>query len=272
MTTSRAALRNRRLDTALEMPEISSWTDPSTRRRWTIVREDLRPGGTKGRFLGELIEPGVETIVYGGPRWGGAAAAVAYVARQRRLKCVLFYAASNQLTTRQLAAEEYGAEIRMVTMGRLSNVLHKTRAFARGTHRGYGKIQMLEWGLPQTLPRVTALAEKLAHLDFTEAWVAAGSGIILRAMLKAFYPRPVFGVQIMRQLDEHERSVDVTKGVEAPHRAYAHLYTHPSSFDVATKFLTPFPTSPNYDGKAWEIALPWGRGRPLFWNVMGPRI
>lgn len=39
--------------------------------RFYVVRDDLLPGGSKARFLPQIMQ-GAKEVVYAGPAWGGA--------------------------------------------------------------------------------------------------------------------------------------------------------------------------------------------------------
>jgi hypothetical protein len=48
------------------------------------------------------------------------------------------------------------------------------------------------------------------------------------------------------------------------------LGAHPMPFGREARRKPPFPSDPNYDAKAWEVATARkGSGRVVFWNVTG---
>ena len=56
-----------------------------------VVRDDLHPGGTKARFIGQVFD-GVQEAVYASPPEGGAQTALAHVARALGKKATIFVA------------------------------------------------------------------------------------------------------------------------------------------------------------------------------------
>ena len=56
-----------------------------------VVRDDLHPGGTKARFIGQVFD-GVQEAVYASPPEDGAQTALAHVARALAKKATIFVA------------------------------------------------------------------------------------------------------------------------------------------------------------------------------------
>src|SRR4029079_15181584 len=83
-----------------------------------VVRDDLFPGGTKARFLGQLFN-GAEEIVYASPAEGGAQVALATVARQLGKRATIFLARRSKPHPRTLQAKKLGAKIVPVAPGYL---------------------------------------------------------------------------------------------------------------------------------------------------------
>lgn len=214
-----------------------------------MVRDDLLPGGSKQRFLPELIA-GAREVVYPGPAWGGAALALAYAARDAGIPATLFYAARKEVSPRQRLASAAGARIVQVRPGYLSVVRARAREYAR--ERG---ARLIDWGVPAAEEMIAAEVRRIDLPEITEAWVAAGSGTMLRGIARALAGRPVYGVQVGHAITDAER-----RGCR--------IYSHPLKFEQRTAAPVPFPSCRHYDAKAWEVAQRLAKGTPLFWNVM----
>ena len=59
--------------------------------------------------------------------------------------------------------------------------------------------------------------------------------------------------------------------------ANAAIHIYPRHFSDVAKAISPFPSDPHYDAKAWEVVgldpkmtARKGLGRVVFWNVAGP--
>lgn len=111
--------------------------------------------------------------------------------------------------------------------------------------------------LPEAITRL-ADAALATGLDAQEVWCAAGSGVLARALAKAWPRARRHAVQVGRELAPEDVA-----------NATIHVYPRPFS-DVA-KAISPFPSDPHYDAKAWEtMTARKGPGRVVFWNVAGP--
>ena len=93
----------------------------------SVVRDDLILGGTKVRFLPELL-PRAWGWVYVGPAEGYAQLALALAARMRGGEAHVFVPARKQPTDVSRAAAYVGATIHQVTVGRLNVLQARARA------------------------------------------------------------------------------------------------------------------------------------------------
>lgn len=211
-----------------------------------VIRDDLLPGGTKSRFLLPYLKTlEADEIVYAGPAQGGAQVALAITAYQAGKQATLFVPARKERTTYTGLAELYGARIIEVAPGHLSVLKARARGYCnqRGAH-------LLPFGLD--LPEaIDGIAEAAKSIDFAprEVWCAAGSGVLAKALAKAWPEARICAVEV---------------GKEAPGAAYA------ASVPFSTKSRTrpPFPSNPYYDAKAWDKCQKYkGTDGVLFWNV-----
>lgn len=218
-----------------------------------VVRDDLFPGGTKARFLGQLFE-GADEVVYASPAEGGAQTALATVARSLGKRATIFVAARAKLHPRTLEAARLGARVVPIRPGHLSVVQARAREWSR---RNGARLVPFGVDLPEAIEAI-AQAATSTGLDPDEVWCAGGSGVLARGLALAWPKARRHVVQVGRAL----KPGDV---------AGASIHIHPLRFGDVAKSLAPFPCDPHYDAKAWEqCAARRGPGRVVFWNVAGP--
>jgi hypothetical protein len=219
----------------------------------TVVRDDLFPGGTKARFLGQLFE-GADEVVYASPAEGGAQTALAAVAKGLGKRATIFVASRATPHRRALLAREWGARVCQVSPGYLTVVQARARAYCEATG-----ARLVPFGadVPEAIAaiREAALATGLVP---DEVWCAAGSGVLSRGLAAAWPGARRFAVQIGREITP----ADV---------AGAEIVVAPYRFGQECRTKPPFPSDPHYDAKAWEIAKARrGAGLCCFWNVTSP--
>lgn len=219
-----------------------------------VARDDLFPGGTKARFLGQLYASGAAEVVYASPAEGGAQTALATVAGQLGRRATIFVARRATPHPRALMAKRLGAVVRQVTPGYLSVVQARARAYCAATG-----ATLCPFGAD--LPgAIAAIAEAAQASEFApdEVWCAAGSGVLARALALAW-----------PQARRH--AVQVGRALEAADVAGAAIHVHIARFGQVARAAPPFPADPHYDAKAWEVCRArHGPGQVLFWCVTGP--
>ncbi len=182
------------------------------------------------------------------------------VAKDLGKRATIFVAARAKLHPRTLEAARLGAKVVPVRPRHLSVVQARAKDYAKTSG-----ARLVPFGvdLPEAITRL-ADAALATGLDPDEVWCAAGSGVLARALAKAWPRARRHVVQVGRELEPNEVA-----------RATIHVYPHPFS-DVA-KAISPFPSNPHYDAKAWEVLRldlrmtdRKGSARVVFWNVAGP--
>lgn len=219
----------------------------------SVIRDDLFPGGTKARFMPVLFE-GAEEAVYASPAEGGAQTALATVAKDLGKRATIFVAARATLHPRTLEAARLGAKVVPVRPGYLSVVQARAKDYAKTSG-----ARLVPFGvdLPEAITRLAAAA-LATGLDPDEVWCAAGSGVLARALAQAWPRARCHVVQVGRELAPNEV-------------ASATIHVYPRPFSDVAKAISPFPSDPHYDAKAWEtMTARRGPGRVVFWNVAGP--
>jgi 1-aminocyclopropane-1-carboxylate deaminase/D-cysteine desulfhydrase-like pyridoxal-dependent ACC family enzyme len=223
-----------------------------------VLRDDLLAGGSKSRFLPYLIQ-GAKEVVFGGPFCGGAPLCLSVYGKRMGIKVTLFYAKRNNLHRNQKKALENGATIYQVPYGYMTNVQSKAKKYCEQT----GALFLpLGFDVPQAnepfIRDMKAIREKQGRYD--EVWVACGSGMLARCLGHAFPDSTIKAVVV--GLNSRNKKQAYPSNVE--------LIDCPYTFDKDCKSRPPFPSSENYDAKAWEQLMIHGtRGkRILFWNVL----
>jgi hypothetical protein len=222
----------------------------------TVLRDDFLEGGSKLRFLPFLAQ-GAKEVVFGGPFCGGAPLALSVFGREAGVKVTLFYALRKNLHRRQLSARANGATLVWVPYGRMSNVQAKARQYAESV----GALFLpLGFDVPAAEDPFVGFMRRLKAKTggFDQIWCATGSGMLARCIARAFPESQVCAVAV--GLASRWENQSMPSNVEVVKSAY--------SFEEETTATAPFGSCPNYDRKAWEIAVRNARGRALFWNVL----
>lgn len=219
----------------------------------SVVRDDLIPGGSKQRILSPLMrnlaEQGYRRFVFGGPAEGYAQLALAYSAAETGLQSTYFVAKRKVLHPNTVKAMEAGCDIQQVDHGRLNVVQARARTFCEQTGSYFFP---LGFSTPEFQQMLTdEITEALAPLNPTEIWCVAGSGLLSRCLQAAKPGVPVHAVRI---------------GFD-PAVGGATLYHAPETFSEVAQQPPPFPSSANYDAKAWRFILQHAKPGALFWNV-----
>lgn len=211
-----------------------------------VVRDDLIAGGTKVRALPALLA-GAREFVYASPVYGYAQIALAHAAMRAGVRATVFCAERRQRHPRTLEAARAGARIVEVPVGYMSVV--RARA---GAYCAVSGARLLPFGLdaPAFLDALAAVARTLP-VEPAEVWTVAGSGVLTRALQRA-WPRAAF----------HAVQIGAVADIGAARR-----YLAPEKFEQAARLRPPFPSCVNYDAKAWAFVQAHARPGALFWNV-----
>ena len=221
--------------------------------RWTVLRDDLVPGGTKRRFLPTVLA-GIDCdeLVYAGPPEGYAQLALGHVARDLGLKVHYFVAARNDEHPTVTRGRQLGVIYHRVRPGYLGVVEARAREFAAESPRRH----LLPLGM-HTAPFLVAAIDTLGQIAGeinetpSEVWIAAGSGL-LASVLAVVFPCPI-------------RAVAVGRPPKVP--AGVTVYDYPTEFGKPSRRRPPYPSVANFDAKVWDIALDRAQPGALIWNV-----
>jgi len=211
-----------------------------------VVRDDKIPGGTKSRVLPVLFDHHTE-YVYASPVYGYAQVALAHTAKAHGKKATVFCAARKTRHPRTIEAASAGARIVEVPAGYMSVVSARARLYSQAA-----QAKLLPFGLDDSR-FIEALAHVATSLPIkpTEVWTVAGSGVLSRALQRAWPEARFFAVQVGT----------------VPDVGTATLLTAPERFEQDAKEPPPFPSCSNYDAKAWRFVRRHATPGACFWNV-----
>jgi hypothetical protein len=241
----------------------------------SVVRDDLLPGGTKRRFLTEiLIDQYVNfkqtEFVYPGTALGAAIIAIGHSVKEVNdlsipVKAKIFIAKRNEMNNIMKEAFEAGGgflEYEYVNMGFYKNVINAALKYSKT--QDY--IHFFQSGLrsPKAIDAIAKIGDiiKKKHGQFDAVFSACSSGTLQAGLQKAELGKKFFAVGT---------------GMKNPEHGSAFLIEHYKlqKFEQNAKIKPPFPTFLNYDGKVWQYALQYKKEnsheRVLMWNVASPQ-
>lgn len=214
-----------------------------------VVRDDRVLGGTKRRALDLLVGAiDADELVYATPAYGFAQIALAGACRAAGKRATIFVAERAERHPRTAAAAALGADVIEVSAGRLNVIQSRARKHCEAT----GAYQV-PFGMDDEM-FVAAMAEAIAEMPGEppeEVWCVAGSGVLTRALQRAFPDAAHHAVQIGRD----------------PDVGAAKLWKAPEAFEDDATDPPPFPSCSNYDAKAWRFIKEHAAPGALFWNL-----
>jgi hypothetical protein len=147
--------------------------------------------------------------------------------------------------TAQAAAA--GSRIVQVPCGYMSVVRARARAYC-----AVSGAKLLPFGLdcPVFIDALASLAKSMP-VSPREVWTVAGSGVLARALQKAWPDAEFHAVRIGA----------------SPNAGRAIVHEAPEKFEQDAKIPPPFPSCSNYDAKAWRFIRQHAKPGALFWNV-----
>lgn len=215
-----------------------------------VVRDDLVLGGTKRRALDMIIDSiEADELVYGTPAYGFAQIALAASCRAAGKRATVVVAGRKARHPRTQLAAQLGAEIVEVDKGAYLTTIQK-RARDLATERG---AELIPFGMEDEI-FIAAIAEVARSLEGpapAEVWCVAGSGVLSRALQRAWPDADHHAVQIGKE----------------PQIGAARLWVAPEAFEDDAQEPPPWPSCSNYDAKAWRFMREHASPGALFWNL-----
>lgn len=243
--------------------KVKDWTDPNPppvvekHEGIFVVRDDLLTGGTKERIYDYMVqkEPVQEWVYGGGSRWGYGQIGLGAVCKKYGKKATVFIAKGKELHPSSEKAKQLGVDIHEVNMGMLTVTQGRARKYVAEDPQHRRLVEFS--GDPAVVGSVLKVARTLPF-EPDEVWSVAGSGVLNRGLQLAFPNAKCYAVSIGHILSPEEQG-------------RATIIRHPQKFAEECKKdkRPPFPSSPNYDAKAWEYVLLGAKPKKkvLFWNV-----
>jgi hypothetical protein len=220
------------------MPDPSTLVEPVGDK--FVVRCDKGECGFKA-YAAEQVVIGApsDRLVYCAPRVGHAAEALCVLAQMYGKKLTFFCPASKQVSNHQAVLAAYGADLRFVKIAAMPvlNSYAKKWASENGAHfLPFGLS-----GLKQVTAGIVKFADRIArvHGEPKEFWCATSTGTMIRG-LQIGWPNSIpMSVAVARNMHDGEIGRAVVISADQP-------------FLAPAKVQPPFPTTSNYDAKAWE--------------------
>lgn len=235
---------------------------PCSNKNFILIQDSRLPAGTKQRginFFYKLKELGYNEIVTYGTIYGYGQVATAWCCRKVGLLCTIFLPKTYPRTRMTKHALNLGASIIDVgpDNGYPTNTVLSLRA------RNYAKKEsdrkMLELGLDDD-EYIKALADNIisvkGDLNPQRIWLAGGSGVIARALSKAFPNTELCIVQVGRIIYP-----DILNGINYK------LFISPEPFRTNAEIIPPYISLRHYDAKIWRFVRKYGVDGDFIWNV-----
>jgi hypothetical protein len=223
-----------------------------------VVRDDMIDGGSKSRFVQQLIKESPETeMVYGSsPASGYAQISLAKVCAHYGKKAVLFMAKRNKQNFHpyQLKALQYGAIINMVENGMLTVTEKRARDYV-DEDTSTRKLFPIGFFDIKVLYSIRDVALSLP-IKPTEVWTVGSSGALTRGLQLAWPDAEFNCVSVGHKMGQKELG-----------RAKMYKCEIPFDKSVSPEDAPPFPSVPTYDAKAWKFIKQYAKPGALFWNV-----
>jgi 1-aminocyclopropane-1-carboxylate deaminase/D-cysteine desulfhydrase-like pyridoxal-dependent ACC family enzyme len=233
-----------------------------------VLRDDLLIGGTKSILMPTIVgnKPYIKEFVYASPVYGGFQIALSAYCQSVGKKATIFCAKRNKKHPNTLKCLEYGAKVIEVPYGYLSVVEKKAREYCeRSCNRK--DIEKIVFGA-NTDENKELIANRMIDIlekcktPPDEIWCAIGSGTLVSGILKGIEKSKkkikVYGVQVGADYKNKDKNLTIIK--------------YPKSFDKESKLKIDFPSTPNYDLKAFELCIGTvdkaKSKNILFWNVL----
>jgi hypothetical protein len=240
---------------------VQDWQDPNPFPVITVedgifvVRDDLLGGGSKMRFIDNMIKtwPYKEFVYGSSPATGYAQISFAKVAAKYGKKAVIFMAQRdmNNLHPYQQEAINSGADMRWVPNGMLSVTEKRAKDYVKEDTTNRVLIP-IGGDHVDVLASIIKVARYNIGMVPDEVWTVGSSGTLTRGLQLA-WPNTKFNVVTVGHKGNYGR---------------AKVYNCDIPFNKPAKILPPFPSAPTYDAKAWEFIMKHrGTGTVLFWNV-----
>lgn len=224
-----------------------------------VFRADLAPAGLKAYGAEKLIaECPKKTLVYVAPRVGHAPDAIAALAQMYDKDCVFFCPSSKVISRHQKSLLAYpNVKLKFFRIAAMPVLNSYAKKWADENDAAF-----LPFGLTGT-PVVTAglvnlctRISKAINMDPTSAFMAVSTGTMIRALQIGWPDAEMWGTAVARNMHPGEIGE-------------ANVFSHHMPFlrNEEAHNRPPFPSTANYDAKAWAGFRDMGLPRSIFINV-----
>ena len=227
-----------------------------------LIQDTGLPAGTKQRgisFFYQLQNNGFKEVVTYGTVYGYGQVATAWCCQKVGLLCTIFLPQTFPRTKMTKEAINLGATV--VDVGPddgypTSSILGlRARKYAAKE----ASRKMIELGLDDP-DFIDALASGISRgsngISPKRIWVAGGSGVLSRAIAKAFPGVELCIVQVGRYIYP-----DTLKGIKYT------IHVSPEPFRRNAEIHPPYKSLRHYDAKVWRFARLYGQTGDYIWNV-----
>lgn len=210
-------------------------------------------------FFYKLKESGVSEVVTYGTVYGYGQVATAWCCREVGLLCTIFLPETFPRTLMTREAIKLGASVVDIgpDNGYPTTSVLSTKAKSYASKERDRKL--LEIGLDDP-DFIQALSDGIiankGNINPKRIWVAGGSGVLSRALSKAFPEAELCIVQVGRKIYP-----DVLIGIK--HK----LYLSPEPFRSNAEIIPPYKSLKHYDAKVWRFVRKYGENGDYIWNV-----
>jgi len=216
-------------------------------------------------LLSNLKEQGVQTVAVIDTKIGKAGQGIAYLCSELGMECVSgFPLIKRQIPEEpKLVAKELGATLYPLVAGRFGLCVNRFTKYV--TSKGW---YMLPSGLTckETVDALTTEAMKVAS-EYKTIVVCTGTGTIATGIALGAPNCQVYGVSCGMSITAQKRRINQ---LSYPN-LLSNLILVPSRYTYYDRvYNCPFPSSPNYDIKAWEWLVENAESLAspiLFWNI-----
>ncbi len=191
---------------------------------------------------------------YAAPRVGLASEAVAKLSQMYGKNTVFFAAASKEVTKHQAVVMSYGCELRFVKIPAMTTMNAWIRQWAKkfdgiALPFGLADVELVTAGLVSMCEN-----HSMVYGEPAEFYCAVSTGTMVRALQIGWPGAKAVGVAVARNIKDGEKGA-------------ADVVSYHKSFYKSSDLLPDFPSTSNYDAKAYERFLVEGKPGAIFINV-----
>lgn len=227
-----------------------------------VIQEHALVTGTKQRginFFRKMVKEEYDEVVGISSVYGYGQVAVSFCCKMVNVKCTLFVSHLRNLTPLSKKAIAFGGNLIEVETWKNRELKEEAEKYVQSQIDKGLKVKFLPLGLDdedfmeylyQALVKVTG------HIKPSRMWLAVGSGVIIRVLVRIWPNCEFLAVQVGRDIPDY-----LLEGIKYT------KYVYPASFSQNTLTPPPYESLANYDAKIWYFAKKYGQKGDFIWNV-----